>query len=410
MARERPSGRQFLILLKANNGCGLAMDSKRRGVLVGIIIGAIAIAGIGIVLSVPMRMPQPPEEPSGNTTNGANNTEIEKPTIYISSVKSAFPFVDRWVAQYNNDDHARAIVTVSYLEEASIGNDELAIIDSGGIAKNGKKNLYYVPVSAQAIAIVYNVPGFPDIPSGLRLDADTLFLILNGTITHWNDPTIEMLNRDLNLPDEKLRVVHERVNGSLDLIIRSPSNFTWPIDSIEASGPDELAATVRKTPYSIGYTDFSYAIQTKMTYAAMGTRSGEYVVPSIDSISEAAETGLELRNATDLDQTVLPPIINSNKLGNSSYSLVGLYYLAIGSNTVNYTAVSQTDNTTYDVKRDATLDLVRWIISDKGQQTLSEVGYPALYRDNLPLRTYADKIIGNSYNSTVQDGSTQLVG
>lgn len=402
MARKGPSRRQFLILLKANNGCGLAVDSKQRGVLVGIIIGTIAIAGIGLVLSALMRMPEPPDEPPTNTTNGANSTEIEKPTIYISSVKSAFPFVDRWVAQYNNDDHARAIVTVSYLEEASIGNDELALIDSGGIANNGKNNSYYVPVSAQAIAIVYNVPGFPDIPSGLRLDADTLFLMLNGTITRWNDPSIEMLNRDLNLPDEKLRVVHERGNGSLDLIIRSPSNFTWPIDSIEASGPDELAATVRKTPYSIGYTDFSYAIQTKMTYASMETRGGEYVVPSIDSISEAVVTGLELKNATDLDPTVLPPIINSSKLGNSSYSLVGFYYLAIGSNTVSYTGVSQTDNSTHDVKRDATLDLVRWIISDKGQQTLSEVGYPALYHNNLPLTTYADKIIGNSYNTTAR--------
>jgi ABC-type phosphate transport system substrate-binding protein len=385
------------------------VGSKRRGLLVWIIIGAIAIAGIGIMLPVLMRIPEPPDEPSNNTKNGANNTKIEKPAIHILSVRSAFPFVDRWVAQYNNDDQARAIVTVSYLEEASIGLDELALIDSGGIAKNGKNNSYYVPVSAQAIAIVYNVPGFPDIPSGLRLDADTLFLILNGTITHWNDPAIEMLNKDLNLPDEKLRVVHERVNGSLDLIIRSPSNFTWPIDSIEASGPDELAATVRKTPYSIGYTDFSYAIQTKMTYAAMETRGGEYVVPSIDSIREAAETGLELRNNTDLDPTVLPPVINASKLGNSSYSLVGLYYIAIGSNTVNYTGVSQTDNTTHNIKRDATLDLVRWIISDKGQQTLSEVGYPALYRDNLPLRTYADKIISYSYNASEQDGSTQLV-
>lgn len=387
------------------------MGSKRRGLLVWMVIGAIGIAGIGIMSPVLLGMPEPPDERSSNTMDGANNTKIEKTAIHISSVGSAFPFVDRWVAQYNNAQ-ARAIVTVSYLDQASTGLDELALIDSRGIANNDKNKSYYVPVSAQAIAIVYNVPGFPDIPSGLRLDADTLFLILNGSITRWNDPAIEMLNKDLNLPNEKLSVVHERVNnGSLDVVTRSlSSNFTWPIDSIKASGPDEIAATVRKTPYSIGYTDFSYAIQTKMTYAALETSSGQYVVPSTDSISEAAETGLELRNATVLDPTILPPVINASKLGNSSYPLVGLYYIVLDSNTVNYTGVSQTDNTTHNVRRDATLDFVRWIISDEGQQTLSEVGYPALYRDNVPLRTYADKIIIHSYNATAQGGSTQLVG
>ena len=389
------------------------MGSIRTGLLVLMVIGAIAvgIAGIAIMSPLLLQMPEPPDELPSNTTDGVNNQKPEKTKIYISSIRSAFPFVDRWVAQYNNDEQATAIVTVSYLDQPSTGSDELKILDSWGISNNGQNNSYYVPVSAQAIAIVYNVPGFPDIPSGLRLDADTLFLIVNGSITRWNDPAIEMLNKDVNLPNEKLSVVHERgYSGLQDVISRSlSSNFTWPIDSIEASGPDELAATVRKTPYSIGYTDFSLAIQTKMTYAAMETPSGQYVVPSIDSISEAVETGLELRNVTDLGLTVLPPVINASKLGNSSYPMVGLYYIALGSNTVNYTGVSPTDNTAYNIKREATLDFVRWIISDEGQQTLSEVGYPALYRDNVPLRTYADKIISYSYNATAQGGSIQLV-
>ncbi len=97
--------------------------------------------------------------------------------------------------------------------------------------------------------------------------------IFNGTVTKWDYPAIKDLNQDMNLPAEKIVVVHENGNSSsLALLGRCLStNIKWPSNSISVLGPGELAATVRKTPYSIGYVDFSDATQTRMTLHRLKT-------------------------------------------------------------------------------------------------------------------------------------------
>jgi phosphate transport system substrate-binding protein len=218
-------------------------------------------------------------------------------------------------------------------------------------------------------------------------------MIFNGTITEWDDKAIKNLNRDLNLPHEKIIVIHEDANGnssSLDLLRKyAPRNvIKWPSNgsSMITTGSDDLASMVRKIPYSIGYVDFSYAIQTKMTFAAMANAHNDrYIIPSIDSISHTVNTAIQIQNISNASQTTstttLPPLINSSRLLNSSYPIVGLYYAALPSD-----KLSSND-------RNATLDFVKWIIDrNKGQQALSEVQYPAIY-DNRTLMIYTQSII-----------------
>jgi len=144
---------------------------------------------------------------------------------------------------------------------------------------------------------------------------------------------------------------------------------------------------VRKTPYSIGYVDFSYAIQTKMTFSAIANPHGEFLLPSIDSIGQAANTSMQVQNLSRTNQSnaIFPPTINSSRLGNNSYPIVGLYYAAVADNGANIGS------------RNATLDFLRWIISDSGgQKTLSEVQYPPIYPDNKLLLRYAKATIINN--------------
>jgi len=352
-----------------------------------LIIG-IALVIVGMVLSPMLLHPgvRPQANTTGSTVDNATHIAEAKKTIKLISTKSAFPFVQRWVAEYNNDQSI-ATVQASYLDEASKGgNNDLAIT---GIAS--PFNNSYVPVSAQAVAIVYNLPSFPDISSGLNLNSTTLSRIFTGNITYWADPAIKSANKDLNLPNERITIFYDNVdsNSSESLLQQYlSSSIKWPHDSIGTSGPDELAAMVRKTPYSIGYVDFSYAIQTKMTFAAIKNAHGEYIIPSMDSIRKAADTAIQIQNASSTNKTaVAPPSINSSSLGNGSYPIVGLYYAAIPS--IN-------DNGT-----NATLDFVRWIINDNGgQQTLSEVQYPSIYHDNKPLIAYADEITRSNSSMT----------
>jgi ABC-type phosphate transport system substrate-binding protein len=325
---------------------------SKKAVLLG-----LAVAGIAAIVVMLAMQPRP----DGGETAVANTTVIAEaaPVIDVISAPSAFPFVERWAAQYGA--RGAGEVNVDYQDEIEdLGNSDLAIV--GNVTA---KNSTFIPVSPQAVAVVYNIPSFPDVPSGMKFNATVLSAVLNGNISRWNNVSISGLNPDLNLPSENIIVIHESSNSSSLALLENylDSKISWSNDSITVSDSNELASMVRKTPYSIGYVDYSYAIQTKMTFAAIANSDNMYVVPSMESISEAIETGGQVQNI---------PFINGSRLGNSSYPLVGLYYGVLSDDAEN-----------------ATADFVSWLIDESGgQQTLAEVQYPPVY-DNRDLAAYA---------------------
>ena len=396
-----------------------------------LIIVSLAIAIVVVTsLLTPFFQPRfglPPEQDEAEKTRIAINdsssnqtaaTTITPTTIDVVSTTSAFPFVQRWAAQYENEQLASSgNVNVYYLADREIivakGGADSGDLTIVGIPDEKRNNsTVYIPVSAQAVAIVYNIPSFPDIPSGLRLNSTMLSLILNGSITRWNDAAIKDLNPSLNLPDERIVVVHsgddDNNNNSTNTNSSSSSislmllnqylgvqSISWPKnDSIAASGPAELAELVRKIPYSVGYVDFSYAVQTRMTYAAIGDADGNYIVPSMQSIGQAVDIALQFQKSSidpassSLSQQLLPPAINASRIVNDSYPIVGLYYASLLAN-------HDDDDKEEEGQRSvATLDFVEWIISESGgQQTLLEVQYPPIYSGNEQLATYAKTTI-----------------
>src|SRR5215213_3639246 len=415
-----------------NKVCSVVILSKKKTTLISLSV----IVSLAIVIVVVTSLPSTPffqprsgqlqnddeAEKSRVATNDSSSsnqtaatTTIMPTTIDIVSTTSAFPFVQRWVAQYENQQLASSgSVNVDYLADREISVAEggsgrlsdLAIVGVPG--KNN--NSMYIPVSAQAVAVVYNIPSFPDVPSGLRLNSTTLLLILNGSITQWDDAPIKDLNPSLNLPDQRIVVVHNGGDNSdsssssslvlLNQYLGHP-NSIWPKnDSIAASGPAELAEMVRKIPYSIGYVDFSYAVQTKMTYAAIGDGNGDYIVPSMQSIGQAVDVALQFHNySTDLSasqQQQPPPTINSSRIVSDSYPIVGLYYASL--------SVNDNDKQEEEGRRRivAMLDFVTWIITGSGgQQTLLEVEYPPIYPGNEQLVTYAKIMIDTIQKSLI---------
>ena len=162
---------------------------------------------------------------NNSATQTANNSEPQnaKTMINLVSSPSALPFVQRWVAQYNLEQN-RGLVNVIYTAEADSADAQdyanltrylksnsadVAIIGNAQWDNlSADKNSVFVPVSAEGIAIVYNIPSFPDVPSGLKLAPATLQRILTGNITYWDDQSIKLQNSDLNLPHQKIVVVH----------------------------------------------------------------------------------------------------------------------------------------------------------------------------------------------------------
>jgi phosphate transport system substrate-binding protein len=156
------------------------------------------------------------------------------------------------------------------------------------------------PMVMGGIVPVVNLDG---IKSGdLVIDGPTLAQIYLGTITKWNDPAIKKLNPKIDLPDLAVAAIH-RADGSgttfnftnyLDKVspewqskIGESTSVEWP-SGIGAKGNDGVANNVAGTKGAIGYVEYAYAKQNKLTYANMINAAGKTVAPTVEAFQAAA--------------------------------------------------------------------------------------------------------------------------
>ena len=162
--------------------------------------------------------------------------------------------------------------------------------------------ILHIPTVAGAVVITYNLTNNPK----LKLDSDTLVNIYLGNITRWNDSKIAALNPDVKLPAADIIVVH-RADGSGTTFIFtdyltsvSPvwadtagkgTSVKWPAGiGLAAKGNEGVAGQVKQLSGAIGYVELIYAKQNNMPYADVKNLSGNFITPSLDSITAALAT------------------------------------------------------------------------------------------------------------------------
>ena len=146
------------------------------------------------------------------------------------------------------------------------------------------------------IVPVVNVPGIK--PGELVLDGPTLANIFLGEIKTWDDPAIAKLNPGVKLPKQAIAIVHRSdgsgttFNFAYYLAEVSPTwkskvgvntSVRWPA-GIGAKGNEGVANNVANTKGSIGYVEYAYALQNKLTYAQMINKAGKTVVADIGDL------------------------------------------------------------------------------------------------------------------------------
>ena len=136
----------------------------------------------------------------------------------------------------------------------------------------------------------------------LKLSGAVLADIFLGNIKTWNDPAIAKLNSDVKLPATAIAVIH-RADGSgttfnfTDYLskaspewkeeIGEATSVDWPT-GIGAKGNDGVANKVAGTEGAIGYVEYAYAKQQKLTYADMVNKEGKKVEPTVPAFQSAA--------------------------------------------------------------------------------------------------------------------------
>ncbi|MBI4809335.1 MAG: phosphate ABC transporter substrate-binding protein PstS [Nitrosomonadales bacterium] len=162
------------------------------------------------------------------------------------------------------------------------------------------EGLTQFPTVIGGVVPVVNIEG---VATGqLKLTAETLTAIFMGKITKWNDPLIAADNAGVALPDSLITVVH-RSDGSGTTYIfttylsqvsldwkRAVGNdaaVQWPVGT-GGKGNEGVASYVQRIKNSIGYVEYAYALQNKMTYVQLKNRDGKFVKPEADNFKAAA--------------------------------------------------------------------------------------------------------------------------
>lgn len=151
-------------------------------------------------------------------------------------------------------------------------------------------------------------------PGQLKFTGSLLADIFLGKVTMWNDPAITAINPGVKLPAARIVVVH-RSDGSgttfnwVDYLSKvSPTwktkvgegtSVAWPT-GLGGKGNEGVAAYVKQVPNAIGYVEYAYVMQNKMSYGLVQNKAGNFIAPNAQSFQAAAATA-DWSNAKDFD-------------------------------------------------------------------------------------------------------------
>lgn len=228
----------------------------------------------------------------------------------------------------------------------------------------------HIPTVLGAVVIAYNLPGIDD----LKLSNELLEKIFMGEITRWNNAELAANNPDISLPDMEITFVH-RSDGSGTTYIFSDymskisptwadkvgkgKSLQWPV-GMGAKGNPGVAGTIKQTEGSIGYIGSEYAFAQKIQTAKVQNSAGNYILPSIESVSAAANAEIPADTRVMLTNSSDP----------NAYPISGFTWIILYKEQ-NY------DGRTKDQAL-ATVTFLDWLMNDEAQSQAEKVHYAPL--------------------------------
>jgi len=320
---------------------------------------------------------QPGEAPAeiGNALDAGPGAKV----VDIQGAGATFPapIYRKWFEGFSR---SRADVKTEY---AAVGSEEgirrltagqvdfgASDMPLGGEQLNAPgKKLLQVATVLGAVVPIYNVKGAPE---GLNLTGDVLAGIFLGKIQRWNAPEIKAINKRARLPDVAIVVVHRsdgsgttfawtdylsKVSAEWKAAVGVGTSVKWPTGN-GAEHNDGVAEAVHKTPNSIGYVEFIYALQHELEYAAVRNESGEFVKADLDSVTGAAKTAVFSEGAGF-------GVSITNAQGRHVYPVATFTWMLVPENAGDA------------AKKTVLRDLLRWMLTT-GQKQCEGLGYAPL--------------------------------
>ena len=288
-----------------------------------------------------------------------------------------YPMFSKWSNEYHkmNPDielNYQSIGSGGGINQLLAGTVEIGASDAPlndqqiAAAEKSHGPVVHLPEAMGAVAVTYHIP---DVNVTLKFTGEVIAKIYLGEITNWDDPAIKALNPDVNLPNNQIVVVH-RSDGSGDTYIfvdylckvskewndkvGKGTSVNWPT-GIGAKGNEGVTGQVEQTSYSIGYVTLIYALQNNIPYGSVKNAAGEFIHPTIESVSDAAANAAKIV-PKDLRFSI------TDAPGKTSYPISSATWLIV--------YVNQTD---YKVAKE-TVQFLDWVLT-KGQTMEPSLDY-----------------------------------
>lgn len=251
----------------------------------------------------------------------------------------------------------------------------------------------HIPTCMGAVVVAYNLDGVNE----LKLSGEVIAAIFAGEIEMWNDVRLAALNPDVTLPAEAIIPVFRSDGSGTTFVFTDYLSKVSPMwkeqfgagksvnfpSGQAAKGNPGVAGVIKQTKNTIGYIGSEYAFAQKIPYARIQNPRGEFVLPSSETISAAA--------SGEIPADTRCSITNSDAEG--AYPISTFTWIII------YKEQNYSDRT--KEQAEATLDLLKHILSDEAQHITSEVHY-------APLPTRAKELSKTNLKSVTYDGVSIL--
>ena len=272
------------------------MIKNKMGALAGCVVLTLGLAACGSSSSTP-------------STSSTTSSTASSGSATISGAGSTFaaPVYEQWASALSgltvNYQAVGSGAGITSLESKTVdfgaSDPPLKPADEEAVAKNGSPSVE-IPMFLGAITVSYNLPG---VKTGLKLDGKTIADIYLGTVKTWNDAEIKALNPGVSLPSTPITVIHrsdssgttDGFTGFLSIVdpewkskVGEGKTVQWPTGT-GAKGNAGVAGAVQQTAGAIGYVEQAYALEHNFTYASVKNKAGNFVAPSLESTSAAAE-------------------------------------------------------------------------------------------------------------------------
>ncbi len=364
------------------------MKSK---LLVGLAIVTLAVALTGCMQ--PEKTVSPASEQSPAPTQTTTKTSVKRITLIGSGATFPQPQVEKWITVYTK---INPNVMIEYTGKGSGGgqNDfKQGLVDFACSDPPLKESLWndlkkkgqplQFPIIVGAVVVVYNVPGVEK----LKLSNDVLADIFLGKIEYWDDARIKELNPDVNLPHERIIVVHRSDSSGTTKIFTTYLSLVsdewndkvgagkvvdWPVDKqgrgVGGKGNQGVVTAIKNNPYSIGYTELAYVLKENLKMAALQNKAGNYVTASPETIKSAiSRVSMNIPSPYEGYKEDMKSLLNAD--GENSYPIVAVSHMVVWEDYPD------------EGKEKAIREFVRWILTEGQKDQYVVAGYVGLPGD-----------------------------